>query len=274
MSTYFETLASLPGVTQIHPLANDPTGIKPVIGNVATVSKSGVTFDGTRANFNGTGSINFGDSPDFSAVTTGELTIAIAVAIADWRGKGATEYVHWLAKGNAATGHEWAFRHYVQGGTGEAPQRQGRISYYDFNKAGGLGAGSYYQDGTLPTRERLIVATTNIAQNRIRLFVDGVQRDEDTLSGYNIKPTDTTSPVILGTRGDGTGFLVGSARRLSFAGKEWTPAQVAALNKAHLAVDPPPAPVDPLAAYLSTGGVIDPARYDAFVRAVAAKGGL
>jgi len=128
-------------------------------------------------------------------------------------GRGASEYVHWAGKGRSG-GHEWAFRHYVKGGSGEAPSRRGRCSFYHFNPSGGRGAGSYFQDSSLPTSERVFVARCNMST--ISLACNGQIRDSDPLRGNRIVPQNTSTPVRLGTRGDGTGFLVGRIRRVAF----------------------------------------------------------
>ena len=137
--------------------------------------------------------------------TKGGLTVLVDLTISDWHGKGASEYIHWMGKGVSGA-HEWTFRHYVQGGSGEASSRQGRVSFYHFNPAGGLGAGSYFQDA-MNGSERVIEATADMKQ--VQMIKDGTLRDTDRLSGYNITPKNTTTPVRIGSRGDSTGFLVG-----------------------------------------------------------------
>lgn len=233
---YTDIVKAIPGLKHYYPLATDA---QDVVGT-QNGSVSGVTFSGGKAVFNGAGAINLGDHNDFSAATTGELSIALFLTIDDWRGKGASEYVHWAGKGKAG-GHEWTFRHYVKGGTGEAATRQGRMSFYHFNPAGGLGAGSYFQDGTFPTTERMVVATVKKGGN-IQLYVNGALKDTDALSGYSVVPQNTTSPVFLGTRGDGTGLLIGKIRRVGFYNRVLTATEVATLY-AHRAQEDTTAPV-------------------------------
>lgn len=236
---FLETLKDIGGLSHFYPLSTDARDVVGTQhGNIA-----GVTFAGGKAVFNGAASINLGDHSDFSVATTKALSIVVFLTIDDWRGKGASEYVHWAGKGKSGA-HEWTFRHYVKGGSGEAPTRQGRCSFYHFNPSGGLGAGSFYQDGTFPTTERVFVATCDMST--VQLFVDGVKRDSDPLSGYNVVPQNTASQVFLGTRGDGTGFLVGKIRRVAFYNKVLTPENVKAIYDARALPDTTPPVVDPL----------------------------
>lgn len=200
------TLNTIPGLTHFWDLTVDA---KDKVGTQHGTA-TGVKFANGRAVFDGTASINFGDHPDFSITTTGALTILCFVTIDDWHGKGGSEYIHWAGKGRPGD-HEYAFRHYVKDGTGEAAARTGRMSGYVFNANGGQGAGSYVQDSTLPTGERLWVWSSD--RTRCSASINGGQTqnkdfDTDLLSGYNITPTDEPSEFMVGTRGDGT-FLVG-----------------------------------------------------------------
>lgn len=205
---------------------------------------AGVKFVNGKAVFDGTASINLGDHPDFSIATTGALTILCFVTVDDWRGKGATEYVHWAGKGKPGA-HEWAFRHYVKGGTGEAATRPGRMSGYVFNAAGGLGAGSYVQDSAFPTTERLWAWSSDLTN--CSASINAGTPDVDPLSGYSIKPTNTASDFMLGTRGDGTGFLVGKVSGLAMFNRVLTATERTKVYAAR-ALDRAPATVDPLIA--------------------------
>jgi hypothetical protein len=241
--TYTDVAKSIPGLKHYYPLTSDAQDVISTQHGAA----SGVTFSGGKAVFNGSAKVDLGDHNDFSVATNRGLTIACFLTIDDWHGKGATEYVHWAGKGSAGS-HEWTFRHYVTGGTGEASTREGRLSFYHFNPAGGLGAGSYFQDSTHPTTERFIVATCDMST--ISLYVNGAQKDSDPLSGYSIVPQNTSSHAILGTRGDGTGFLVGKLRRVGFWNRVLTPAEISTLYAARDQTDsaPDPAQPDPLLA--------------------------
>jgi len=208
-SSFKEVLSTIPGLKHYYPLTA-PYGAKDAIGGQHGTVSGNVQFTDTHAVFDGKSYINLGDHNDFSAVTTGQLSIFVCVTVDNWKGAGASEYVHWAGKGKSGA-HEYTFRHYVDGGTGEAATRQGRMSFYAFNLAGGLGAGSYFQDAEDKT-ERAICGTLN-AQT-VSMWRDGVQRDSDPLSGYSIKLANGSAPFCLGSRGDGTGFLVGKLRHV------------------------------------------------------------
>jgi len=88
---------------------------------------------------------------DYSASTTGELTIAAWIR-PDTLNFPSVErnsaYIHWLGKGErsgAAGNQEWALRMYNHHDPLDSPPRPNRISFYLFNPAGGLGVGSYVQ---------------------------------------------------------------------------------------------------------------------------------
>ncbi len=178
--------------------------------------------------FDGHGYVRIPDDDDFSVTTTGGLTVVALLTITDWHGVGNDQYVHWLGKGLREQ-HEWVFRHYVQGGSGEAATRQGRTSFYYFNPDGGLGAGSYFQDA-MDTTERLIIGTADL--KRTAIWKNGVKRDSDPLSGYHIDPRNTAGDVYVGFVGDDAGALVGRVRDLAFFDHVLTDAQIEAISRA------------------------------------------
>lgn len=273
--TFLQTLQSIPGLTHYYPLdsvsqAND------VVGGLHGTNK-GATFSSYGAKFNGAASIVLPDDASFSVATKGALSIVAFLTIADWHGKGASEYIHWMGKG-MPNAHEWTFRHYVLGGTGEASARKGRASFYHFNADGGLGAGSFFQDTNCPTYERVITATCDLS--KVSLAVNGLTRDTDPLSGYGIKPSNTTSPPMLGTRGDNTGFLIGTLRRVAFYDRVLTAAEIKKIYDARAQDEGSTAPVQPPIQsptpqndFLATGGnLLD--QHNALVMALKAKGVL
>jgi hypothetical protein len=209
--TFADAVRSIQGLTHYYPL-DGANQARDVVGTAHGRIKGDVTFD-THARFDGRSHIELPDHNDFSAATTGHLTILVFATIDDWSGAGASEYVHWMGKGVTGA-QEWTFRHYVEGGTGEAAARPKRTSFYHFNPAGGLGAGSYFQDPAAAGVERVLLATVD--PTSVTLWKDGVKRDSDALSGYSIKPRRTGAPVRLGTRDLSTGFLVGRLRRVAF----------------------------------------------------------
>lgn len=217
----------IPGLRHFYPLDAENQA-RDVVGSAhGTVKGTGTTF-GEAAVFTGRGYIELPDSDDFSVATRQGLTIVATVAITDWRGVGSSEYIHWMGKGVSGA-HEWTFRHYIEGGSGEASARQGRTSFYHFNPSGGLGAGSYFQDA-MDRTERVIVATCDMRQ--IQMYRDGRLRDTDALSGYSITPRNTGTPVRIGTRDMSTGYLIGKIRRVGFWDRVLTETQVRSLSSA------------------------------------------
>jgi hypothetical protein len=135
------------------------------------------------------------------------------------------------------------------------------VSFYHFNPAGGLGAGSYFQD-SMQTTEMVISGMVN--KTNVAMWKDGVMRDTDALSGYSIVPKNTGSSVCLGSRGDSTGFLIGRLRNVCFFNRQLTAAEEKLIyDSRNLPVDvtaaptPPPVdpkpPINPGAPYIATG---------------------
>lgn len=271
--TFLDVVKGVPGLTHYYPLSGDA---KDVIGSQHGTPQ-GVSFSNGKAVFNGSASINLGDHNDFSVATKGGLSIVVFLTIDDWRGKGASEYVHWTGKGKSG-GHEYTFRHYVKGGSGEASTRQGRCSFYHFNPAGGLGAGSYYQDGSFPTTERVFVGMCDTSN--VSIACNGSVKDKDPLSGYSIKPQNTGTPLMLGTRGDSTGFLIGKIRRVAIYNRVISAAEIARIYDARSQTDgdggnPSPTPTPeptPGTDYTSTGDGDIVSKHNALVQALKNKG--
>lgn len=225
--TFRGVLTSIPGLRHYYPLDSTHQA-RDVVGGVHGSVHGSVAF-GTHAVFDGKSYVEIPDHDDFSAATTGALTVVAFNTVDDWRGAGASEYVHWMGKGTAGQ-HEWVFRHYVQGGTGEAPSRQYRTSFYHFNTSGGLGAGSYFQDADAAGTERMVSGMVD--RSTISMWKNGAQRDSDPLSGYAIRPGNGSAPVRLGTRDLSTGFLVGRLRRVAFFDRTLTQAELARIHAA------------------------------------------
>jgi hypothetical protein len=280
-TTFKEVVYGIPGLTHWYPLTDaygpNDAGPKDLNG-----TNHGAIFDDHGAVFNGKSYIELPDHDDFSAATSGQLTIIVMLTISNWKGAGGSEYIHWMGKGKSGA-HEYTFRHYVDGGTGEAASRQGRTSFYHFNPAGGLGAGSYFQDSE-ETIERVIAGTVD--RTNIAIWKNGVQRDTDALSGYSIVPKNTGTPVCIGSRGDSTGFLIGRIRNVCFFNRKLTAAEIQTIyNARDLPVGqpgstttptPPPVtpPVNPGAPYISAGLDDVVGKHNALVNKLADKGVL
>jgi len=186
-------------------LFSDPSADDPV--PVATGGFVAAVFDGQG------GYVEIPDGPDYSQPTRGGLTVEAWLrpdSLAMPRVEG-TGYVHWLGKGEPHQ-HEWVARMY-QMGNSEA--RANRISFYAFNLAGGLGAGSYFQD---PLAEGVwLHVVGRIDSVNTSIFRDGDQRDTDALSGYGIIPQHGSAPVRIATR-DFQSFFHGAISRVAIYG--------------------------------------------------------
>lgn len=159
------------------------------------------------------GYVEIPDSADYSQPTRGGLTVEAwlrpdSLAMPKVEGSG---YVHWLGKGEPHQ-HEWVARMY-QAGNSEA--RENRISFYAFNLAGGLGAGSHFQDPL--TEGTWLHVVGRIDSMNTSIFCDGDQRDTDALSGYGIVPEHGGAPVRIGTR-DLQSFFQGAISRVAIYG--------------------------------------------------------
>jgi hypothetical protein len=219
--TFRSAVTALPGLRHYYPL-NGVHGARDVVGNV-NGNNFGATFGPRGATFSGNQYIQLPDHNDFSVTTTGKLTIVAFLTVNDWRANlQGGEYVHWMGKGVSGA-HEYTFRFYPD----NSSDRPRRVSFYHFNPSGGLGAGSYFQDNVASGTEMMVVGQVNLSQTRI--FRDGVSRDVDALSGYNITPRNTTTPVRLGTRDRTTGFLDGRLRRVAFFNSTLSAAQLTSL---------------------------------------------
>jgi hypothetical protein len=258
-NTFLDVAKSIPGLTHLYAL--DATNkAQDLIGSADGQVVGSVSFSGDKATFNGSSWVKIPSNKDFSAATTGELSMVAFMQVTNWTKQANNgEYVHWAGKGSAGS-HEWTCRYYIDGGSGEATSRKRRTSFYAFNPAGGLGAGSYVQEEAPSNTERMLVGAISTKTGRTYQFQNGVQKDSDLLSGYNIKPQLTNAPVGLGSRGDNTGFLVGTIRRVAFYNRLLTQAEQQKLYDARTwplgagsTTTPPTTPSGPTGATLPSG---------------------
>jgi hypothetical protein len=166
---------------------------------------------GAAPDFDGSsGYVQIGDNDAYSHATFGGLSVEawIRPDSLSMPRRESGGYVHWMGKGVAGA-HEWTTRMYQEGNT---EGRANRISAYHFNPEGGLGAGSYFQDAVTVGQWIHVVAT--IDGTTIRIYKNGVLRDSDALSGYNITPRNTSSPLRIGTR-DFNSFFQGAIARVA-----------------------------------------------------------
>jgi hypothetical protein len=112
--------------------------------------------------------------------------------------------------------------------------RPNRISGYAFNPAGGLGAGSYFQDVVRPHRwiHVTLVVNANARSSRYpmgytRIYKNGVLRDTDSLADYGIVPRSGSAPLRIGT-GYLQSFFQGAIGDVAFYNHELSAARIRA----------------------------------------------
>lgn len=183
-------------------------------------------FDGT------TGYVEIPDSDVFSEPTASALTVEawIRPDSTSMPKQVGTGYVHWMGKGVSGQ-QEWVARMYQDG---NSEGRHNRISFYAFNLSGGLGAGSYFQDPVAVGQ--WIDYVGEIDGKNTLIFKNGVKRDEDPLSGYNITPQNGTAPVRIGTR-QLQSFFQGAIARVSIYGAALSAARALVHYQARAAGD-------------------------------------
>lgn len=200
----------------------DPMGTVMPNGDTAT------SFDGVDQYFEAT------SSDLLSPVPTGELTVeawmrpdTLQFAEAEREG-----YVHWLGKGEAGE-HEFAARIYNLSNSVDRPSR---VSGYSFEAAGGLGAGSFFEDELVPgqwvhyvfvinTKER----TDEFPDGYTKIYRDGILRAKNNLSihGNSIQPDRTRAPFRVATR-DFESFFNGAVGKVSLYDRELAPVTICA----------------------------------------------
>ena len=197
-------------------------------GGGAGASKGGGAGSGTGALvapvFDGeTAYVEVPDADVFSEPTTGEFSVEawIRPDSLDMPNRESSGYVHWMGKGVSGE-HEWVARMYQEG---NSEDRANRISFYSFNLSGGLGAGSYFQDDVVVGEWIHYVGTFDDV--RTTIFKNGVERDSDLLSGYDITPENGSAPVRIGTR-DRSSYFQGAIARVAFYSKRLSASEAAA----------------------------------------------
>lgn len=176
-----------------------------------------VTFlpNGDRAtDFDGaTGYLQVPDSDALSPATTGAFTLEAWMRpdTLEFPHAESSGYVHWMGKGVPGQ-HEYVSRMYSQTNTENRPNR---ISGYAFNRDGGLGAGSYFQDAVTAGQwihYALVINPAAVSaeypHGYVKIYRDGVLRDQDQLviRDIVITPEAGTAPFRVGTRDFGSWF--------------------------------------------------------------------
>jgi hypothetical protein len=177
------------------------------------------------------------DRPCFSVSGSGALTLQAWIR-PDTTLFARTEesgYVWWAGKGERSGpfgDREWAMRMYSADNTED---RVNRISGYVFGKAGGLGAGSAFQDpitiGQWIHYTFVInwgVRSEQYPLGYTRVYRDGVLRQTSSIAAYpNVVPADGKAPVRIGTR-DGKSFFAGAIAKFAVYPYELSADRVAA----------------------------------------------
>lgn len=198
--------------------------------------------------FNGNAYLEFADHNDFSVSTTNQLSISVwqkpSVLDFDHHEGG---YVHWMGKGTPNQ-HEYVMRIYNQTNL-PGENRPSRTSGYIFNLNGGLGTGSYVQESLNTTDWIHFVLVFNTQTGLVKLYKNGVLRDTDLYSDYNIVPGNGTAPLRIGTR-DFNSYFQGDIDDVKIYNRELSATEVRALFN-----ETPPAPAaskKPVVGYIPT----------------------
>jgi hypothetical protein len=201
-----------------------------------TPQKSVLPNGEQAVHFNGTSTyVEINDANALSLPQTGELTIEAwlqptTLLFPKTEGSG---YVHWLGKGETGQ-QEYTMRMYSANNT---EGRENRISAYVFNKTGGNGSGSYFQDKIIVGNWTHVVATMTL--NEISIWRDGTLRATTLLSQFNVTPENGTAPLRIGTR-DKQSFFQGGIGKVAFYNKVLLPARITAhFDSMRGAVTPP-----------------------------------
>lgn len=169
--------------------------------------------DGTRATggmgsyFNGQAYCVAGSGAQYGIGAGGVLTVMAWIKPdPPFLDTQSTGYVHWMGKGSADHGHEWAMRMYGATSTDDPP-RPYRVSGYAFNKEGGLGVGAYFQDLYPDGFNWMhVVSVLNARTGWAKIYKNGELRNSQRLDKYGIKPTAGPAPLRIGTRDFGSYF--------------------------------------------------------------------
>jgi hypothetical protein len=190
--------------------------------------------------------IEIADSADFSAATTGQLSVSALIRpdVLTFPVSQSTGYIHWMGKGEARQ-YEWAFRMYNEN-TNDIPPRPNRISFYLFNLVGGEGIGSYFQEAVQAGEWIHVVGTADGEQTSI--FKNGEFKDCDRYTGTGpgpchnypaeqwITPVHGGAPLRIGTR-DRESFFLGAIREVRIWSRALTATEVGALYSGSVSQD-------------------------------------
>ena len=139
--------------------------------------------------------IQIKDSPLLSPSThNGQLTVSFYVKFTNTKFNGKEKnYINYIGKGSSENGYEWTFRQYNES---NSENRNNRLSFYTFNKTGGLGAGSYVQENITTNEWTYITGVIN--GTHIKFYKNGVLKSVNPLTEYGIKLEHTNSNLYIG----------------------------------------------------------------------------
>jgi hypothetical protein len=171
-------------------------------------------------------------NPRLSITATGILSIEawIAPKTLQFSSEEGSGYVYWLGKGESSQ-YEYAGRMYSAANS-EVPPRPNRISGYAFNRNGGLGSGSYFQDPVSVNEwihVLLIFNTRNISPGfptgYCSIFKNGVLRKTTALNQFNIQSSAGSAPLRVGTM-TRKSFFAGAIGKVAVYDYELNPEQI------------------------------------------------
>jgi hypothetical protein len=172
------------------------------------------------------------DADDLSITATGALTLEawIRPDVLEFPEQEGSGYVHWLGKGERQGDdgqQEYASRMFSYTNS-EVPPRPNRNSGYAFNRSGGEGIGSYFQDPVEAGKwiHYVFVVNTTVSDQYphgyTKIYKNGVERDQDSLinkDGLHIVPDNGMAPLRIGTR-DGRSYFKGAIGKVALYGDE------------------------------------------------------
>jgi hypothetical protein len=108
--------------------------------------------------------------------------------------------------------------------------RKNRTSFYLFNPAGGLGAGSHVQEVVTEGTWHHYVAVVDMATDKIKWYKNGMLKDQDPFmnSVFDINPQNGTAPVRVGTR-DFASYFRGAIDNINIYKRALSPSEVVQL---------------------------------------------
>ena len=176
-------------------------------------NSSGGPFNDGAFEFKGNNTINIIDRDELSPSTSGAFSVSFWIKPSTFNFDGNVFdhvcecAVHPVSKYSSFLGNnrEWYFRIYngsaVDGGT----NRPKRISFYVFNLTGSLGAGSYFQEDLNESEWIHVIGVMNGTHTFI--YKNGILKDSDPISNYDITMGNGNAPIVLGGISQGGYFL-------------------------------------------------------------------